>query len=185
MLTKESKIRVLENFYTLDYIFFGKPLTKLTACCPTVRHEYLSVKGALMSVVVEMLRLVKHSPKKVTERVSVKDIMKGARKNAKLGRENAEKIVKSKKSRDSIKTELQKMIQEEKDIVITKAVENKIRERAFCLAVDNILIARTISESKNYKELNSWTGKILEDSYKILRDSLVESVCLILGDEHK
>ena len=24
MLTKESKIRVLENFYALDYVFFGR-----------------------------------------------------------------------------------------------------------------------------------------------------------------
>jgi len=185
MLTKESKIRVLENFYALDYIFFGKPLTKLETCCPTIRHEYISVKGALMSVVVEMLKVVKHSPEKITERITTKDIMKNARKSAKLARENAERIVKSKKSRDSIKTELRRMIQEDENIIVTKVVENKIREKAFSLAVDNLLVARTISESKNYKELNSWTGKILEDSYKILRDSLVESVCLILGNENK
>jgi len=27
-LSKESKIRVLEDFYAIDYVFFGKPAKK-------------------------------------------------------------------------------------------------------------------------------------------------------------
>ena len=39
MLLKESKIRVLENFYALDYVFFGKSVNKVDTCCPLVREE--------------------------------------------------------------------------------------------------------------------------------------------------
>jgi len=46
MLSTESKIRVLENFYALDYVFFGKPVQEVEFCCPLVKEEYLSVKGA-------------------------------------------------------------------------------------------------------------------------------------------
>ena len=60
MLSKESKIRVLENFYAIDYIFFGKPLKKVTSCCPLIKEDYLSIKGALMSVFIEMAKMVEH-----------------------------------------------------------------------------------------------------------------------------
>ena len=53
-LKKESKIRVLENFYSLDYVLFGKPVSKVDICCPVFVEEYLSIKGALMSLVIEM-----------------------------------------------------------------------------------------------------------------------------------
>jgi len=183
MLTKESKIRVLENFYALDYTFFGKQLKKVeTSSCCAVKEEYLSIKGALMSVVVEMLKLVDHKPGKLTEQLSTKDLLKNARESARIVRENAKKIVTSQKSRDSIKTELIEIIQSDKEIDITSKVEEKIREKAFCLAVDNLLVARMVKESENYKNLNDWTGRILEDSYKVLRDSLVESANNILDD---
>ena len=42
MLQKESKIRVLENFYSLDYVFFGKPVQKMKGCCESnVCHIYV------------------------------------------------------------------------------------------------------------------------------------------------
>ena len=62
-LKKESKIRVLENFYSLDYVLFGKPVSKVDTCCPVFVEEYLSVKGALLSTVVEMYNLINYSPK--------------------------------------------------------------------------------------------------------------------------
>ena len=54
MLSKESKIRVLENFYGVDYVFFGKPVGKIDSCCPIIKEEYVSIKGALLSVFVEL-----------------------------------------------------------------------------------------------------------------------------------
>jgi len=135
-----------------------------------------------LSVAVEMLKIVDHKPGKLTERVVSKDLMKNARESARIVRENAKKIVTSQKSRDNIKAELTEIIQSDKEVNITSKVEEKIREKAFCLAVDNLLIARMVSESKNYKNLNDWTGRILEDSYKVLRDSLVESVNNVLND---
>ena len=50
MLSKESKIKILENFYGLDYVFFGKPVKEIQTCCAALVEDYVSVKGALMSV---------------------------------------------------------------------------------------------------------------------------------------
>jgi len=186
MLLKESKIRILENFYALDYIFFGKPVKKMETCCAALVEDYLAVKGALSSVVIEMLKLIQHSPDKLAEKVDLKSMTKNAIESAKLCRENAKKIVSTEQARKNIKTDLKEQLKENKDQVdIPKLVEGLIREKAFRLAADNLLIARPISESKNYKELNEWSGKIIEDSYKILRDSLVESALAILASNEE
>ena len=180
MLSKESKIRVLENFYALDYVLFGKPLSEALNCCPIIKEEYLSVKGALLSVVIEMLKLVNHSPVAITEKIDSEAIIVLAKESAKIARENSQKIVKSAKSRMNIKSSLREELEKDNTIDVSIVVEEKIREKAFSLAVDNLIVARIISESDNYNSLNEWSGKIIEDSYKILRDSLVESAISIL-----
>lgn len=183
MLSKESKIRVLENFYALDYVFFGKPVSKVDMCCPLVKEEYLSIKGALMSVYVEMLKLIDHKPQAIEEKVNSKLLMGKARKSAQIARENSEKIVKSDKARANIKSTLKEALSDDPKADVSKIVEKTIRSKAFGLAVDNLLLARTIQESEKYKNLNEWEGKIVEDSYKILRDNLIEAAYMILYDD--
>lgn len=181
MLSKESKIRVLENFYALDYVFFGKPLSKMESCCPLLEEEFLSVKGALMSVFVEMLKIVEHSPAKIEEKLVTEDILKLAKESAKVARKNCQQIVTTEKARIDIKSEVRSALKEGKDV--SNLIREKVREKAFRLAVDTLLVARTVNESKNLDALNDWEGKIIEDSYKILRDGLCEAAILILTDE--
>jgi hypothetical protein len=182
MLSKESKIRVLENFYALDYIFFGKPVAHYENCCPIMKEDYLSVKGALMSVFVEMLRLVNHQPKTITEHVDSKMLNRFAIKSAKIARENCQKIVQSPKARADIKMEIKEALNENSKLDPDKLVQEKIREKAFRLAVDNLLVAKTLTESRKIKALDEWEGRIIEDSYKLLRDGLCESAMLILDN---
>ena len=119
MLLKESKIKVLENFYALDYIFFGKPVSEVSTCCPLVKEEYLSIKGALMSVFVEMLRLMEHSPNESSNRVTSRELMAEARAAAQLARNEAEKLVSSDKSRKSIKESVREAMTNHKDVDIS------------------------------------------------------------------
>lgn len=183
MLSKESKLRVLENFYALDYIFFGKPLKKVDSCCPLIKEDYLSIKGALMSVFIEMLNMVDHQPAAVTEKTSSAQLLKAARAFASDGRAAAKKVVQTERARNDIKAELKVAIKEGENVNVPNLIEYKIREKAFRLAVDNVLIAKMLNESKNVKALNDWAGKIVEDSYKILRDNLCETANLILDED--
>jgi hypothetical protein len=183
MLSKESKIRVLENFYALDYVFFGKPVSQVDMCCPLVKEEYLSVKGALMSVFIEMLKLVDHMPDSIGGSIDGRALKQNARGAAAIARENSQKIVSSQKARTAIKGMLKETLQEDPKVNVSELVEKTIRSKAFGLAVDNLLIARSLKESKAYKNLDEWEGRIVEDSYKILRDNLVESAYMILYDE--
>ena len=183
MLSKESKINVLENFYSLDYIFYGKKLAKVQNCCPLIKEEYLAIKGALMSVHIEMLKHMKHSPKPLSEKLSMKHLGKIAVENAKAARFAASKVVTTEQARKDIKDDLKYALKENSNLDVGALVEAKIREKAFRLAVDNLLIARPLAESKSVKSLNDWTGRILEDSYKVLRDNLCETAMMILDNE--
>ncbi len=181
-MLKESKIRVLENFYALDYIFFGKPVNEVEMCCPIVKEEYLSVKGALLSVFVEMLKILDHKPGTVQESIDGKVLNTMAKKSANIARENSEKIVTTQKSRGNIKESLQDELKSDPDADVGGIVEKAIRSKAFGLAVDNLMVARSLTEAKQPEKMNEWEGRIVEDSYKILRDSLVESAYQILYD---
>jgi len=185
MLTKESKIRVLENFYALDYIFFGKPLKKVDSCCPLIKEDYLSIKGALLSVFIEMVKMTDYIPKSISERMTSQLLLKRARGYAKNAREAASVVVKTERARADIKNELKAIIKESEgtSIDIPTLIENTIREKAFRLAVDNVLIANMLNEAKDVNALNEWSGKIVEDSYKILRDNLCETANLILDND--
>jgi hypothetical protein len=183
MLSKESKIRVLENFYAVDYILFGKPASKIDTCCPMVREEYLSIKGALLSVHLEMLKLIEHNPKSLTESVDKTKLMDNAKKSARIAREQAQKIVTSKKARENIKESIKEALQENSKVNVSNLVEKQIRMKAFGLAIDNLLIARAIQEGSQYSELDSWEGQIIEDSYKILRDNLIEAAYMMIYNE--
>lgn len=179
-IRKETKIRLLENFYSLDYIYFGKPVTEVDVCCPALTEEYLQVKGALLSTVLEMYKIVSHVPKTIRETVNTKKLHSMAKKSAKIARENCEKLVTTESGKADIKREVSKLLAEDNSLVPDKVVAEKIREKAFSLATDNLLVARTLAESKNYSRLNEWEGQIIEDAYKVLRDSLVESAMDII-----
>lgn len=180
MLSKESKIRTLENFHALDYVFFGKPITEIQSCCPLVKEEYMAIKGALLSVHIEMLKLVEHTPVAIEEKVDSSGLIKQAKASAKIARENSQSIVTTDKSREHIKQTLKEMFKEDKEMNLVKEMKNQIRQQAFSLAVDNLLIGRIVKESKAFDKLNEWEGTIIEDSYKILRSNLVESAYEIL-----
>lgn len=180
MLQKESKIRILENFHSLDYIFFGKSVKKMDSCCPTLVEDYISIKGALMSLMVEMLRMIDHSPPSLDGKVTKESLRKAARENAKIARENAESLVVSAKGRADIKAALREAIKEDEDLSVEEEVKDQIRQKAYSLAVDNVLVARAVVESKEHEKLNDWEGQIIEDAYKVLRDNLVDSGRFIL-----
>ena len=182
MLTKESKIKVLEGFYSIDYAIFGKPLGRVVNCCPVVKEEYVTIKGALLSVYVEMLKLMEHRPQPLKEKVSMKGLRENSRLSATSAREAARKVVTTERARDDIKNELKEALAENKKLDISALVETKIREKSFRLAVDNILVAQVLGEAQNLEAMKSWEGEIIEDSYKILRDSVCETAMMILDD---
>jgi len=180
MLQKESKIRVLENFYGLDYVFFGKPVQKMQSCCEALVEDYMTIKGAFMSLMIEMYDMIEHKPEELTEKVDSGDLRVQARESAKVARTNAKHLVETKQGRADVKLALKEALEENSDLNIEDEVKETIRTKAFGLAIDNLLIGRALGESKSVDKLNEWDGQIVEDAYKVLRDNMVESALFIL-----
>src|SRR5574340_1160351 len=132
MLKPQSKIRVLENFYALDYALLGKTISEIEKqgiCCPGLLAEFLSIKGALLSVMVEMYKLVDHNPKTLTEKVNGEALKKLASKSSKIAREGSIPLVQSARSRKDIKSEVASILKEHADVSIEALVEMKTIEK--------------------------------------------------------
>lgn len=183
-LSKESKMQILENFYGLDYIFFNKPLKELDYCCPALAEEYVNLKGALMSVFIEMLKLMEHKPALNEEKVTVAEIRENASRSADRARFASSKLMQTEAARTSIKDSLIESMALENDEEVDPKVfiEFQIKTKSYALAVDNLMLAKPLSESEDVKAMLGFEGKLLEDSYKILRDGLCECALIILED---
>jgi hypothetical protein len=184
-LSKESKIQVLENFYGLDYIFFNKSLTEIDYCCPALAEEYVNLKGAMMSIFIEMLKLMEHTPKTLDEKTSVAQIRENASINADRSRFASSKLMQTESAKASIKDSLiESLAIEDKEDQINpqQFIEFQIKTKSYALAVDNLMLAKPLSESKKVKDMLTFEGKLLEDSYKILRDGLCECALIIIED---
>ena len=130
-----------------------------------------------------MLKLMKYQPAVIEEKVNMKGLRQRASESAASAREASRKVVTTERARADIKAELRDALAEDKKLDITALVEAKIREKAFRLAVDNMLVAKALQEATDLDAMKSWEGEIIEDSYKILRDSLCETAMMILDNE--
>jgi len=186
-LTKSAKIKLLENFYGVDFVFFGKPVKEVEVCCPVLVTEYLSVKGALLSTLIEMYKLVEYTPKGISEKVDTKKLMEGSSKVAEWARGKARDLMIKRRSRNYVKEQITKVLEADpsKKKEIEAITEAKIREQAYSFAIDTMLVARMLAESKSYLKMNDWKGKILEDAYRILRDNLIECAISMMDDNGK
>ncbi len=183
-LSKESKMQILENFYGLDYVFFNKPLKELDYCCPALAEEYVNLKGALMSVFIEMLKLMEHQPPLQEDKVTVAKVRENASRSADRSRFAASKLMQTEAAKESIKDSLiESMAMETEEEVDPKVfIEFQIQTKSYALAVDNLMLAKPLSEAKDVQAMLDFEGKLLEDSYKILRDGLCECALIILDD---
>jgi len=139
----------------------------------------LTIKGSLLSVLSEMYKVTKHSPKPIGQKLTEKRLHILAAESAKIARQNSKAILVTEKSEKDIKKAVKSLIQESKKVKINEAVEKTIRKKGFSLAIDNLLISRMLNESKSPKSLNEMDGRIIEEAYKVLRESLVDSAILI------
>jgi hypothetical protein len=179
---KESKIRILENFYAIDRIVFGKPLSEIETCCPGLLDEYVTTKGAMLSVLVDMYNLTDHQPEKIEEKIDFSKISENSITLCDEAKANSKAIISSDKGKILIKEKVKEIISEDADSDMNEVLDATIKESLISIALDNLLIGNAISESQNIDGFNSIEGRILEDAYKTLKTDLMEIASLIIED---
>ena len=109
-LSKSAKIRVLENYHALDFVLFGKPLAKVATDFPFLKEDYLSVKGALLSVMVEMYKMIECNPPEKQQTMNESRLLKVAMESADRSRTAAKNLVKTEKGKLSMTKSLKESI---------------------------------------------------------------------------
>jgi hypothetical protein len=137
-----------------------------------------------MSVFIEMLKLMEHHPPLNEEKITVAEIRENASRNSDKARFAASKLMQTEAARASIKDSLieSMALETEEDIDPKAFIEFQIQTKSYALAVDNLMLAKPLSEAQDVKAMLGFEGKLLEDSYKILRDGLCECALIILDD---
>jgi hypothetical protein len=181
MLKKESKIRVMENFISLDYLFFGKTIHEMDADL-NLAKQYIELKGSLCGIMVEMYSLMEHNPAEFDKVLTESDIEDMAIKAASVARQNVRRIITTDSGKANLRESIYDTLHGQEDINIEETVNYKIQEKSFQIGMDNMLIARAISESEKVDIMETFEGKILEDTYKSVRDSIVETALAVIYD---
>ena len=179
MLSKEAKIRIMESYLGFDYLLFGKPVTEVDTCCIFVIEDFIQTKGALLSTMIEMFRHVKPEFESIKGKVDETALKESASFWAKNMRRETIKVLATQKIREDIKKCVKEDVLHEKASDVEEFVNKRIKERAFSIAIDNYLIAKMLNENIDIKKMNDWQGRVIEDAYKVVRESLVESALLI------
>jgi len=182
MLTKESKIRILENFISMDYLFFGKPIHEMDVSIDLAR-QYYELKGSLCSSLIELYTFMEHKPAEITEILTESDIEKLAIKSSITARKNVKKLLTCTEGKTNVVNTVFEFIKLNESDDVSSIVNYSIQAKAFQLGLDNMLIARALNESENIDEMNTFSGTLLEDTYKALRNSLVETALEILDKQ--
>jgi len=179
MLSKESKLRILENFVAIDYLFFGKSIHEMNVD-KELMQQYFELKGALCSALVETYSFVKHAPNKIEKILQENDIKKLAVNSAVTARKNVKQLLVCEEGKVNVVNAVFEAVKLSESENVDSVVNFTIQEKAFQLGLDNMLIARAFNESENISEIDTFSGQLLKDTYKVLRNSLIETALEII-----
>lgn len=164
-----TKRVILENWYLIDYSLFNtEPKKELSE---DEYKSYLSSKGAFMSNLFEIYNLIKFQPKdqpynNINEMIDyVEDLVEGADDQVKS-------MMSENKSIKSLREEVNN-IGNVNGLTDTDISAYVVSKRKKAMILDSVLLKDSIKNVDN-ELLESWKFKVLYDSHKLFRDSLVD-----------
>lgn len=179
-MKSSSKIRIMENFISVDFVCFGERLKDFRPNTDTHINEFMELKGALCSVLSEIYDLVSFDPKMPERKITTKELIESARDNAITARKNSKIILESDYGKKSLGLTMGENVEMFHEHSTEEIVDFTIHQKSLQVALDNLLIARMMNESEKIDSLQSFNGIVLEDAYKSIRDTIVEKAIEII-----
>ncbi len=168
------KIRVLESWYIIDSLLFSDHARNVIKEGSMFR-EYVSLKGAILSNLYEYYSHIDFNPVYgKAAPTSVRALTESAKINASKARKLSSNILKKEGIKEALKNRIAKESKVRKIKNIGKFTDKIITEKFIQIALDNALIGLPLLEAKNMKKCNDFKGQILEDAYKMMRNSIIE-----------
>ena len=180
-MKNSCKLRIVENFVSIDYICFGDLLKNLHTGSNRDIREYMELKGSLCSILSEFYNLVDFDPGMPENKIDANALYENAKANSIIARGNSKTIMESENGKKQLQLQVGKNIEEFSESDTKDIVDFTIHEKAMQIALDNLLIARMLNENEIVPKMQTFEGVILEDAYKTLRDSIVEKAIEIIN----
>lgn len=170
-MNKSTKTKILEAYFGIDAILFGKPANK--ALVGDQLKEYVVTKCALLTNLAELYAGIGYSGDNVSFD-NTSSLVKHANRNAKKALTESKAIISD--------TNVAKMVREElKDFSTQKrlnedvAAKYVISRRLKNVALDHYLMTEAVDEACQ-PCLEQWQTKVQLEAYKTMRNALVELV---------
>lgn len=166
-MSKKRKTAVLEHWFGIDRILFTRnPRGVLNS---ENFDKYCSTKGALLSNLYEIYVKIGYTPDKTFR--NIKEMVGSATKFASAAKQKAKEIL--------VKENVGNLIKEEiKDAGHLEGLSEKevgryiVMKRRNAVAIDAMTMGNALIENKEL--LGDWSGRVLIDAHKTLRDSLID-----------
>jgi len=169
-MSKTTQSMNLSHWFSIDRILFGKTNPK-SVLTDSEFKCYVTAKGAALSNLYEMFRVIGYTPNEKFE--TVEEMRKFAFKQSDDAKVRAKKIL----TTESVASEIRKEISQAEisegvtsEDVAKIIVDHKVKT----VALDLVMVESALEATGNKGKLSTWTGNVMLDSYKTLRDALVK-----------
>lgn len=168
-MSKGIKTLVLKHWYTVDNMLLGGPSKRIIEN-EDVRKNYLTTKAAMLANTYEIYRKLKLNPD--IKYSTVREMYEASIKDANIFVKRANKILTNEQVVMNIKDEIESLHESEglDEGTVSRYV---VKRRRNAVALDSLMLEPFITEN-NKASLTDWVSKVLLDSHKTLRDSLIE-----------
>jgi len=170
MTSKGRKATVLKHWFGIDQVLFGKKLDNELS--ENDRKMYLSTKAALLSNLFEIYTKLNYSPKVNHETIA--DMIKESMVDAKDARNRSKQLLENVSVTKLVKEEISELGELE-GLSEEQVARYVVARRHHAVSIDSMVLEDHLKHA-NKTNLNDWSGKVLIDSHKTLRDSLIDLV---------
>ncbi len=168
MANSKFKIAVLEHWFGIDKVLFGKNADSVLK--EEELDRYLTTKGAFISNLFEIYKKLGHQPS--TQYQTVNEMVEYSATQAGEATTRANEILKNSSVSSIVRKEIREMGSTE-DLDESQVAHFVVLRRRNAVALDSMMLESALSPD-NKKELSDWQGKVLVDAHKTLRDSLID-----------
>ena len=172
-MSNNLETQILEFWDGVDKTFFGKKDPK-TVLETEKFKEYVTTKAGMLSNVFEVCLRVGYKPERKLK--SLNEIKAWAIKDALKARKAAEAIINEDEFLEEVKKEIKEvLVTEGKDIDKEQISEYVLNKRFTTVALDCLMLEEVFEKGCSAC-LDEWITKVTLDSYRTMRDVLVDSV---------
>ena len=175
MKNRELMTKILEAWYVVDSILFNDH-AKYVIKEGSKFREYISLKGAMLSSLYEYYSHIKYQPiyEDGVLPTDIKVLVENARKTAIYSKKVASKMLQKENIKTALKQKIIREAEENNAKDVNSFSEQVIQEKFTQLTLDNILVGIPVLDSQDQDKCDDMKGQILEDSYKMMRNNLMD-----------